>query len=147
MDSKYAYAHFTEGIQLEDVNAEGRLVQLNEPIKEGETNLMSASEFQRLKKDFPDRIHGKVIQQEALMDVVNLMYENLKKEIESMPQADERIQRDLEFLKGEFEFNHVLKPDSDDITSVNDVTNKFIQLQNRVRSVQRQNIDSNAVAK
>jgi hypothetical protein len=120
---------------------------LNEPIKEGETNLMSASEFQRLEKDFPDRIRGKVIQQEALMDVVNLMYENLKKEIESMPQADERIQRDLEFLKGEFEFNHVLKPDSDDITSVNDVTNKFIQLQNRVRSVQRQNVDSNVVAK
>ncbi len=147
MDSKYAYAHFTEDIQLEDVNAEGRLVQLNEPIKEGETNLMSASEFQRLEKDFPDRIRGKVIQQEALMDVVNLMYENLKKEIESMPQADERIQRDLEFLKGEFEFNHVLKPDSDDITSVNDVTNKFIQLQNRVRSVQRQNVDSNVVAK
>ena len=101
MDSKYAYAHFTRDIQVEDSNSEGKLVMLNEPIHEGETNLMSVSEFQRLEKEFPDRIHGKVIQQEALMDVVNLMYENLKKEIEDMPYVNENIQRDLEYLKGD----------------------------------------------
>ena len=137
MDSKYAYAHFTRDIQVEDSNSEGKLVMLNEPIHEGETNLMSVSEFQRLEKEFPDRIHGKVIQQEALMDVVNLMYENLKKEIEEMPYVNENIQRDLEYLKGEFEFNNVLKPDSNDVSSINDITNKFIQLQNKVRSAQR----------
>ena len=137
MDSKYAYAHFTRDIQVEDRNSEGKLVMLNEPIREGETNLMSVSEFQRLEKEFPDCIHGKVIQQEALMDVVNLMYENLKKEIEDMPYVNENVQRDLEYLKGEFEFNNVLKPDSNDVSSINDITNKFIQLQNKVRSAQR----------
>ena len=89
MNSKYAYVHFIKGISETDVTKNGELVQFNYPIYAGETNLMSVAEYERFEKDFPDCIKGGVIKQDNLMNVINLLYSQLKEEIVALPELDD----------------------------------------------------------
>ena len=135
-DSRYAYAHFSKGIdEVETIN--GELVQLNYPIFEGETNLMSAEQFRVLQQNFSDRISGEIIKQENLINMINLLYEQLKKDIETLPEIDDYTKSRFEYLK-RFEVNNALKPDNATESSINDLANKFFILQEQVRKVQRE---------
>ena len=140
MDSKYAYAHFIEGISETDENKNGELVQFNYPIYAGETNLMSVVEYQRFEKDFPDRIKGGIIKKDNLMSVINLLYSQLKEEIASLPELDSYAKSRLENVQ-QFEINGVLKPDHETETSINDLVNKYFILQEQVRKAQRANVN------
>ncbi len=83
-DSRYAYAHFNKGIdEVETIN--GELVQLNYPIFEGETNLMSAEQFRVLQQNFSDRISGEIIKQENLINMIGVknVIKNIKKNVRS----------------------------------------------------------------
>lgn len=140
MDSKYAYAHFLEGIGETDETKDGKLVQLNYPIYAGETNLMSVSVYQRFEKDFPDRIKGGVIKQENLMNMINLLYSQLKEEIALLPELDDYARSKFANVQ-EFERDGVLKPDHETVSSIDDLANKYFVLQEQVRKAQRANVN------
>lgn len=139
MYSKYAYAHFIEGISETDQNKNGELVQFNYPIYAGETNLMSAEEYERFEKDFPGRVEGGIIKQENLVNMINLLYSQLKEEITALPELDDYTRSRFENLRNGFERNGVLTPDHNTESSVNDLANKFFILQEQVRKIQRAN--------
>lgn len=140
MDSKYAYAHFIEGISETDENKNGELVQFNYPIYAGETNLMSVAEYQRFEKDFPDRIKGGIIKKDNLMNMINLLYSQLKEEIASLPELDSYAESRFENVQ-QFERDGVLKPDHEKETSIDDLVNKYFILQEQVRKAQRANVN------
>ena len=140
MDSRYAYVHFFEGINESDVNKNGEIVLLNEPIYAGETDIMSVEQYQRFKKDFPDRIKGGIIKKDNVMSVINLLYSQVKEEIASLPELDSYAKSRLENVQ-QFEINGVLKPDHETETSINDLVNKYFILQEQVRKAQRANVN------
>ena len=141
MNSKYAYAHFIEGINSTDQTKDGELVQFNYPIYAGETRLMSVGEYEMLQRDFPNRIKGGVIKQNNLIYVINELYSQLKKEIDTLTELDDYTRSRFEYLKNEYERDGVLKPDSETETSINDLANKFFVLQEQVRKNRRQDMD------
>lgn len=140
MDSKYAYIHFIEGIGSTDQTKDGKLVQLNYPIQEGETNLVSIQEYKMFEKDFPDRIKGDIIKQDNLMNVLNLIWAQLKKEIESLSEIDDYTKSKFNNIKNGFEIDGLLKPDHQTDSSINDLANKIFILQEQVRAIQRKNM-------
>ena len=143
MDSKYAYVNFLKGISETDTTKDGKLVQFNYPIYEGETNLMSVSEFKMFERDFPDRIKGNIIKQDHLMSIINLLYDQLKKDVVLLPEIDNYTKSRFEVLK-DFERGGVLKPDHETESSINDLANKVFILQEQVRKNQRENIAKNS---
>ena len=140
MDSKYAYAHFIEGISETDENTKGELVQFNYPIYAGETNLMSVADYQRFEKEFPDRVQGGVIKNDNLMNMINLLYSQLKAEIASLPELDSYAQSIFQNIQ-QFERDGVLKPDHETEISIDDLANKYFILQEQVRKAQRAKIN------
>ncbi len=139
-NSGYAYVHFLEGVNQTDRTVNNELVQLNYPLLEGTDDIVTVSEFERLNRDFPDRIKGAVIEQDNLMNVVNLFFSKLETDIQHLPKPSDETTRRYGYLKNEFVFDSVLKPDHNTEQSVSDLTNKFIMLQQSVRSDQRQSI-------
>lgn len=133
--SNYAWVHFFEGIAETDKTSNGIIVQLNYPIRAGETNLMSVATYRRLVNDFPDRLEGGTIKQENLVNMVNLLYDRLKEEILVLSLDGYAASR-LENLR-RFEVNGVLRPDHETVSSVEDLANKFFILQERIRRLQR----------
>ena len=146
MDSKYAYAHFLEGISETDETKNGELAQFNYPIYAGETNLMSVIEYQRFEKDFPDRIKGGVIKQDNLMNMINLLYSRLKEELASLPELDDYTRSKFANIQ-EFERDGILKPDHETEDSINDLANKYFVLQEQVRKVQRASVNKTSFHK
>lgn len=113
------------------------MVQLNYPLLEGKVDLVTVSEYERLQRDFPDRIKGAVIEQDNLMNVVNLFFEKLKEDIQELPQVGEETNFRYGYLRDEFVFDNVLKPSRNTDRSVDDLVNKFMMLQQCVRDDQR----------
>lgn len=144
MDSKYAFIHFIDGINETDETKNGVPVHLNYPIHGGETNLMRVAEYNKFMQDFPERIKGNIIKQENLINVVNFLYEQLKKEIDALPEIDEHTRDTIEYLKSEFEVDGILKPDDKTEDSVNDLANKYLILQDQVRQAQRLNVNKSS---
>ena len=136
MDSKYAYVQYLKPIHSGDVTAGGKLVELNRPSLAGQLDLVSASEFARLQRDFPDCIKGEVIKQDNLINMVNYCYDKLKKEAEPLRGSDDEVERRLSYLESQFEVNGVLTPDSASESDFNDLANKYFLLQNGVRDAQ-----------
>lgn len=136
MDSKYAYVQYLKPIHSGDVTAEGKMVELNRPSLAGQLDLVSASEFARLQRDFPDCVKGAVIKQDNLINMVNYCYDKLKKEAEPLRSSDDEVERRLSYLENEFEVNGVLTPDSASESAFNDLANKYFLLQNGVRDAQ-----------
>lgn len=133
MNSKLAYVHFTQDIGMSDVNVAGEIIQLNNPIYAGQTDLMSVADFMMFKKDFPDRVEGEIIKEDNLLNVVNTLYAKLKEEIAELPELSEYTQTRYDYLKSQFEVNGVLKPDHNTVESINDLANKYYILQEQVR--------------
>lgn len=136
-NSNYAYVHFLKGVDKTDHTIDGRMVQLNYPLLEGKVDLVTVSEYERLQKDFPDRIKGAVIEQDNLMNVVNLFFKKLEEDIQELPQMGEETNSRYEHLRDEFVFDNVLKSSSNTDRSVDDLANKFMILQQCVRADQR----------
>ena len=136
-NSNYAYVHFLKGVDETDHTIDGRMVQLNYPLLEGKVDLVTVSEYERLQRDFPDRIKGAVIEQDNLMNVVNLFFEKLKEDIQELPQVGEETNFRYGYLRDEFVFDNVLKPSRNTDRSVDDLVNKFMMLQQCVRDDQR----------
>ncbi len=137
MDSKYAYVHYLAGIDSVDQNVRGELVQSNYATPAGQTDLVSVAVLQRLLQDFPDRIKGAVIKQDNLMNMLNLLYSQLKDEINSLPEVDDYTMSRLANVQ-QFESGGVLRPDHDTEASINDLANKVFNLQEQVRKAQRE---------
>ncbi len=137
MDSKYAYVHYLAGIDSVDQNVRGELVQSNYATPAGQTDLVSVAVLQRLLQDFPDRIKGAVIKQDNLMNMLNLLYSQLKDEINSLPEVDDYTMSRLANVQ-QFEIGGVLRPDHDTEASINDLANKVFNLQEQVRKAQRE---------
>lgn len=138
MDSKYAYIHVTGQINMEDETKDGELINLNYPLLLDEINLVSVQEYESFKKLFPDRIEGGIIKKDNLMNMINLLYDKLKKDIAELPEMDDYTLSRFETLRNEFEVDGVLKPDSDEESSINDLANKLFILQIEVRRIQRE---------
>ena len=136
MDSSYAYVYFVKGISETDETKDGKLVQLNYPFYSGETRLVGASTYRRLKEDFPDRLKGGIVQQENLLYVVNEVYHRLKKEIVTLPELDRYTTSRFENVR-QFVVGGLLKPDHETESSVNDLTSKVFILQEQVRRLER----------
>ena len=136
MNSKYAYVQYTKTIQSGDVTAQGKIVELTCPSFAGQLDLVSASDYERLQKDFPDCIKGGVIKQDNLINMVNYCYERLKKEAVQLREADSDVNRRLSYLESQFEVNGILTPDSNSESDFNDLANKYFLLQHDVRQAQ-----------
>ena len=136
-NSNYAYVHFLKGVDKTDHTIDGKMVQLNYPLLEGKVDLVTVSEYERLQRDFPDRIKGAVIEQDNLMNVVNLFFEKLKEDIQELPQMGEETNSRYESLRDEFVFDDVLKSSRNTDRSADDLANKFRMLQQCVRADQR----------
>lgn len=137
MDSEYAVVHFTGTIGESDVNVRGEIVQMNEPSFAGQTELMSVRAFKDLQNDFPDRVEGRVIKKEELLDTLNDIYGKLKADIEALGAEEHFAETTLTSLRT-FEHNGVLRPDGNDDWSMRDLANKVFLLQKDVRRYQRQ---------
>lgn len=133
MNSNFAYMHYVADIAETDQTKDGKMVQLNYPHLEGTTDLVDVNVYKRLKEYFPDRIEGGVIAQENLMNVVNYLYDQLKREIEILPEISDKTQERLSILKSNFEKDGILKPDHNTESSINDLANKYFYLQELVR--------------
>lgn len=136
-NSNYAYVHFLKGVDETDHTIDGRMVQLNYPLLESKVDLVTVSEYERLQRDFPDRIKGAVIEQDNLMNVANLFFEKLKEDIQELPQVGEETNFRYGYLRDQFVFDNVLKPSRNTDRSVDDLVNKFMMLQQCVRDDQR----------
>ena len=136
-NSNYAYVHFLKGVDETDHTIDGRMVQLNYPLLESKVDLVTVSEYERLQRDFPDRIKGAVIEQDNLMNVANLFFEKLKEDIQELPQVGEETNFRYGYLRDQFVFDNVLKPSRNTDSSVDDLVNKFMMLQQCVRDDQR----------
>ena len=136
MDSKYAFVAYTEDIMSGDVNAKGKMVNLNEPSFKGQIDLVSIGEYKKLMEDFPDRIKGKVIGEKNLINMINYCYGELRDSAIRLAQNDADIKRRLEYFEGEFMRDGILKPDHDDMSSVMDLANKYTNFQWKVRAAQ-----------
>ena len=134
---KILIMHTLKGVDKTDHNIEGRMVQLNYPLLEGKVDLVTVSEYERLQRDFPDRIKGAVIEQDNLMNVVNLFFKKLEEDIQELPQMGEETNSRYEYLRNEFVFDDVLKSSRNTDRSVDDLANKFMMLQQCVRADQR----------
>ena len=144
MNSDYAYVHFTQPIKESDQTINGDLVQLNSPILEGETNLMGVSEYNRFQNDFPDRIKGKIIKEDNLLNVLNALYDNLGKDMENISQLDEVTRTKFEQLGNTLDFVNAMESNQQSYKSeVEDLANKLYLVQNRVRAAQRSKTHQN----
>ncbi len=144
MNSDYAYVHFTQPIKESDQTINGELVQLNSTILEGETNLMGVSEYNRFQNDFPDRIKGKIIKEDNLLNVLNALYDNLGKDMENISQLDEVTRTKFEQLGNTLDFVNAMESNQQSYKSeVEDLANKLYLVQNRVRAAQRSKTHQN----
>ena len=144
MNSDYTYVHFTQPIKESDQTINGELVQLNSPILEGETNLMGISEYNRFQNDFPDRIKGKIIKEDNLLNVLNALYDNLGKDMENISQLDEVTRTKFEQLGNTLDFVNAMESNQQSYKSeVEDLANKLYLVQNRVRAAQRSKTHQN----
>lgn len=144
MNSDYTYVHFTQPIKESDQTINGELVQLNSPILEGETNLMGVSEYNRFQNDFPDRIKGKIIKEDNLLNVLNALYDNLGKDMENISQLDEVTRTKFEQLGNTLDFVNAMESNQQSYKSeVEDLANKLYLVQNRVRAAQRSKTHQN----
>ena len=135
---------------------EGEAIQFNEPAYKGQMDLVSAHETKRMLNDFPDRIKGSVIEQKALLNIIRLLFEKLEADYNSLSEKDEytkvrfeefknyfdsELKRN-EMLKGFLEFPNLLKHlalNLDNSDQVNDIANKYFNLQRIVREEQMRN--------
>lgn len=70
------------------------------------------------------------------MNMVNYLYNDLKQEIEQMPEIDDSTMTKIRDLRNEFETDSFLIPDSNSQYAIDDLANKYFHLQTRVRDCQ-----------
>lgn len=136
MESQYAFVAYTDNIMESDINVRGEIVQLVHPLLKGQIDLVSVPEYKRLVEDFPDRIKGKVIDEQNLMNMINYCYGELKDTATRLAVDNDRIRQRLDYFESEFISDGILKPDHDDIHSVMDLANKYSNFQWEVREAQ-----------
>lgn len=105
---------------------------------------MGVSEYNRFQNDFPDRIKGKIIKEDNLLNVLNALYDNLGKDIENISQVDEATRTKFEQLGNTLDFVNSMESNQQSYKSeVEDLANKLYLVQNRVRAAQRSKTHQN----
>ena len=102
MESQYAFVAYTDNIMESDINVRGEIVQMVHPLLKGQIDLVSVPEYKRLVEDFPDRIKGKVIDEQNLMNMINYCYGELKDTATRLAANNDRIRQRLEYFESEF---------------------------------------------
>lgn len=105
---------------------------------------MGVSEYNRFQNDFPDRIKGKIIKEDNLLNVLNALYDNLGKDMENISQLDEVTRTKFEQLGNTLDFVNSMESNQQSYKSeVEDLANKLYLVQNRVRAAQRSKTHQN----
>ena len=134
-DSNYAYVTYLKPVSSTEMNHKGELVQFNRPSYEGEVDLISATELERLNQDFPDNIKGKVIKYGDLENVLSYVFDGLKKDYSKLDVNDDRCKDKMQYLDS-FAIDGKLTADHQDESSLSDLANKVFNFQESVRDLQ-----------
>ena len=134
-DSDYAYVTYLKPVSSTEMNHKGELVQFNRPSYEGEVDLISATELERLNQDFPDNIKGKVIKYGDLENVLSYIFDGLKKDYSKLDMNDDRCKDKMQYLDS-FAIDGKLTADHQDESSLSDLANKVFNFQESVRDLQ-----------
>ena len=138
-NSTWALATFEDNIPQEFTTVDGRIAILNEPYTVGESRLMGASNFERLKADLGSRMSGGVIAEENLLPALNEIYKQLLNEAAGLGTVAR-----LNDLTNEFALDGALRPDANTSEAINDLANKVFYAQQAVKEAGRQKSNTNA---
>ena len=132
----YAYLRYTKDLNTDEVTRDGHIVNLNVPCKEGTTDLVSVDAYNKFMRDFPDAAVGKIINQEDLLNMVRFCFDALKNDIEKLPEVDQDVTRQLNYIQSEYMIGGKLTPEHNDEKSIEDLAEKVFYLQQAIRDNQ-----------
>ena len=148
MKSNYAFIYYKKDIKSGDITKNGKTVTLNYPRLAGQLDLLKVPELERIERDFPDCIKGEAIQEGNILNMVKMCYDKLKESIGSIEGIEnDEIKEDFQYLENEFMVDGVLTPDHENLSSIEDLANKYINLQRKVRYMQGQKEEQKGINK
>lgn len=144
-DSNYAYITYLETIGMTDVNAKGELVQFNRESLEGQVDLVTVQQLEKLRSNFPSKVKGKAIKYGNLENMASLCFERLKQEYSELGESDSYVESKIQQLESFADKNGRLGSDHQTKESLDDLANKVFVVQEAVRNLQSRHLsNSNA---
>ena len=140
-ESGYAYVNYLETIESTDINSKGELIQSNRESIAGQIDLVSVAEFERIVRDFPNKVKGNTIKYGNLENMLSLIFDTLKAEYSKISENDEFIDSKIQYLDSFFS-NGRLTADHQNKTNLDDLANKVFSVQESIRNLQSRSLKS-----
>ena len=156
MESRYAYMVYTTDFDTTEQNYKGELIEFNRPAYKGQIDLVGTHTYELISRDFPDRIKGGIIQEDNLLNVIRQLFEGIEKDYNSLADKDDYLRMRFNEFKNVLDYvvmrantrkkfkdmprtAKVMGIDMDISRDVNDLANKFFNLQYEIRGEQIRN--------
>lgn len=140
-DSNFAIITYLKSMGIEEVNSKGEIMQFNRGSYEGQTDLISASEFLRLCEDFPGKVKGSIIKYGNLENMLSYCFEHLKDDYSRLNERDAYCDSKIDMLNS-FAFEGKLIADHQTPSSLDDLANKVFNVQETIRNLQSRELSN-----
>ena len=131
--AKYARVEYLKDIKTGDVDSLGNVIQLDQDLKKGDVELVTAYAYKLMKHLFPNSISGVELEEKELGAFLNTLFQKLKSEINKLPSTYSDSHLYLDYIIEEFCDRTTLELRYTN-SNVDNLASKIYMLQEKLRN-------------